>query len=114
MGCDYYTQSELVIEYIDMNGARSITKTNRTIEKRYVFNVPDEDSDDDEETQYKKFQDELKRKIIENTHKKMLYENDAWIKSSYEKNYKKELPILCPRMVKIVKIYKDYTAWERT
>ena len=54
MGCDYYTQSELVIEYIDMNGARSITKTNRTIEKRYVFNVPDEDSDDDEETQLPK------------------------------------------------------------
>jgi len=114
MGCDYYIQSELVIEYVDDKGAISKTSTNRVIEKCYVYYVPDEDSDDDQETQYKKFQDELKRKIIENTHKKMLYDNEEWVKSSYEKKYVKELKIICPRMVKLLKVYKDYTAWERT
>jgi hypothetical protein len=113
MGCDYYIQTELVIEYIDDKGAMSKTITNRVQEKCYVYYVPDEDSDDDQETQDKKFQDELQRKIIENTYKKTLYENDAWIKSSYEKRYVKDLNMICPGMVKLVKIYKDYTAWKR-
>jgi hypothetical protein len=78
-----------------------------------VFSIPDEDSDDDEETQYQKFKEELTRRINKNTYKKILYENDVWVKSSYEKKYVKELKIICPRMVKLVKVYKDYTAWER-
>ena len=113
MGCDYYTQSELVIEYVDDKGARSVTKTGRTLEKGYVFSIPDEDSDDDEETQYQKFKEELTRRINKNTYKKILYENDVWVKSSYEKKYVKDLKMICPRMVKLVKVYKDYTAWER-
>jgi hypothetical protein len=113
MVCDYYIQSELVIEYIDMNGARSVTKTRRTLEKGYVFNVQDMDSDDDEETQLQKFKEEVERRILKNTSKKMLYENDVWVKSSYEKRYKKECQSICPRMVKLVKVYKDYNAWER-
>ncbi len=114
MGCDYYTQSELVIEYIDDKGAISKTRTNRNVEKGYIFYVPEEDSDDDQETQHKKFMDELQRKIMKNTHKKILYENEEWVKSSYEKKYVKDLKMICPRMVKLLKIYKDYTAWERT
>ena len=113
MGCDYYIQSELVIEYVDDKGARSVTKTGRTLEKGYIFNVPDEDSDDDEETQYQKFKEEIERRIAKNTYKKILYENDGWIKASYEKRYKKECQIICPRMVKLLKVYKDYNAWER-
>jgi hypothetical protein len=113
MGCDYYKQSELVIEYIDNNGAISVTKTNRIVEKGYIFHITDNDSDDDEETQNEKYKKELEKRISENTYKKMLYENNSWTKSSYEKKYKNELFILCPRMVKLVKIYKDYYAWKR-
>jgi len=51
--------------------------------------------------------------INENTYKKMLYEKDEWIKSSYEKKYIKDLNMSCPRMVKLIKVYKDHTAWER-
>jgi hypothetical protein len=51
--------------------------------------------------------------INEYTYKKMLYENEKWVKSSYEKKYVKELKIICPRMVKLVKVYKDNTAWKR-
>jgi hypothetical protein len=114
MGCDYYTQSELIIEYIDDKGAISKTRTNRNVERGYIFYVPEDDSDDDQETQYKKFKAEIQRKITENTHKKILYENESWVKSSYEKRYAKDLKMICPRMVKLLKIYKDYTAWERT
>ena len=113
MGCDYYIQTELVVDYIDINGALSTTRTNRKLERCYLTNLPEEDSDDDEETQYNKWKEELKRLIEKNTYKKMLYENDKWIKTSYEKKYSKGLNIICPRMIKPLKIYKDYSAWER-
>lgn len=111
MGCDYYIHSDLVIEYFDNKGTISTTRTNRTIEKCYICDVPDEDSDDDQETQYKKYIEEIERLVLKNTYKKILYENEKWIKTSYEKKYAKDLPLLCPGMVKIVKIYKDYGAW---
>jgi hypothetical protein len=113
MGCDYYTQSELVIEYVDDKGAISKTRTNRVLEKGYVFSVPDEDSDDDEETQLQKYNKYIEKMINEHTYKKMLYDNEEWVKSSYEKKYVKDLKMICPRMVKLVKMYKDYTAWKR-
>ena len=113
MGCDYYIHSDLVIEYFDNKGTISTTRTNRILEKGYIFNVPDEDSDEDQETQYKKYIEEIERLVSKNTYKKILYENEKWIKSSYEKKYSKELTLLCPGMIKIVKIYKDYSAWKR-
>jgi len=113
MGCDYYTQSELVIEYVDDKGAISKTRTNRVLEKGYVFSVPDADSDDDYETQSKKYDEYIEKMINEHTYKKMLYDNEEWIKSSYEKKYAKDLNIICPRMVKLVKVYKDHSAWKR-
>lgn len=113
MGCDYYIQSELVIVFYDDKGALSITRTNIIVEKGYIFSIRDEDSDDDTVTEYDKFRLELERRIIENTYHKILYENDRWLKESYEKKYLKELKNLCPTMVKLQKIYKNYTAWER-
>ena len=115
MGCDYYIQSDLVIIYCDNQAVLSSTRTNRILEKGYIFKIPDDDSDDDFETQNKKYKEELKRCIQKNTYKKVLYENDEWLKESYKKRYLQELNLnaLCPRMVKIVRIYKDYYAWER-
>lgn len=113
MGCDYYVQSDLVIVYYDKQGALSTTRTNRMLEKGYIFSFPDEDSDDDEETKYTKWKAELKKCIERKTYKKILYDNDKWIKNSYEKRYSDDISAICPRMVKLVKIYKDYYAWER-
>lgn len=112
MCCEYYIQSELVIVYYDNQGSLSTTRTNRVLEKGYIVDIPDEDTDDDQETQYKKFQEEIKRCIKRHTYKKMLYD-DIWIKDSYKKRYLQNLNIICPRLVKIVKVYKDYCAWER-
>jgi len=38
MGCDYYIQNELVIEYHDKSGRINTIYTNRSVEKGYVFN----------------------------------------------------------------------------
>lgn len=113
MVCDYYIQSILVIEYIDKNSAKSITQTNRIIKKCWIGDIPDFDSDDDYENQTKKYREEIERLIKKNTYKKILFENDMWISSSYEKKYIRDIPFLCRNMVKLVKIYKDYSAWER-
>ena len=111
MVCDYYIQTELVIEFSEMNGALSKTTTNRMINRGYIINIPDNDSDDDYDTQDKKYKKELEKKISENTYQKMLYENDRWVKSSYEKRYLRDITILCPTMIKLIRVYKDISAF---
>jgi hypothetical protein len=113
MGCDYYIQTELVIEYIDIIGRISSICTYRDITKCYIFNYPDEDSDDDVETSHKKYLAEINRKIEENTYDKVLFENNAWIKESYRKNYEEQLKREFKEICKFKKIYKKVTAWER-
>ncbi len=113
MGCDYYTKSELIIEFIDEKGAMCKTRTNICQERNWIHSVPDADSDEDQETQSKKYYEELERCIQRNTYKKVLYENETWVKESYEKRYLKELKMICPRMVRLIRMYKDYTAWKR-
>lgn len=110
---DYYIQSELVIIYYDDNGGLSTTKTNRFIQKGYLTTLPQEDSDEDDETQYNNWEEELNRVIQKNTYKKILYENGLWIKDSYCKKYLQEINSICPRILKLVKVYKDYSAWKR-
>lgn len=113
MGCDYYIQTDLVILYYDDKGSLSTTTTNRMLEKGYIFSIKDDDSEDDEETRYNKLKADLQRRIEKNTYKQIVFENNKWVKESYEKKYSKELNILCPMMVKLCKIYKDVNAWER-
>ena len=111
MGCDYYTQSELVIEYMDKNGTKNKITTNKHVERGYILSITNSDSDDDFETQNIKYENELKIRIDRNTYKKILYENNFWISSSYEKRYSPDLKFLCPNMKQLVKIYKNYSAW---
>lgn len=113
MGCDYYIQSELVILYYDDKGMLSTIKTNINLEKGYVVSVYDEDSDDDDKKHTNKWKIKLDKSIRKNTYKKILYEDDKWFKESYQTKYLHYLNILFPRMVKLVKIYKDVSAWER-
>ena len=87
MVCDYYIQSELIIEYIDMLGRISFICTNRELNRGYVDEyLPDHDSDDDEETCYEKYMAEIEKKIKENTYDKILFNDGNWIKESYKKN----------------------------
>lgn len=113
MGCDYYVQSELIIEYFDIAGRISCIQTNIHLEKRYVYQPSDYDSDDDQETSYKKYEAEIERRIIQNTYNKILFNNDEWIKESYRKKYEEKLKNEFKEIHKFKKIYKKFTAWER-
>ena len=110
---NYYIQTELVIEYLDKMGRLSFIYTNRSVNRGYIYQPPDYDSDDDEETSYKKYQNELERKIKENTYNKVLFENNAWIKDSYRKKYEERFKREFKDVDNVKKIYKKVTAWER-
>ena len=117
MGSCYYIQTELVVEYIDKNYALSKTRTNRKLKKCYLRCFPDEDSIDVSidisvdvsETQEKKYHEELQKIIDRKTCKKIIHENEEWVKISYENRYLRLLQFICPRMIRLVKIYKEYT-----
>lgn len=112
MGCDYYTQSELIILYIDENGAVSKITTNKIVNKCYIYYIPGADSDDDFETLQMDYNTEVQRIVNENTYIKILYEDDKWVKSSYEEIYSTDLKIICQKMVKLLKVYKNYVSWQ--
>jgi hypothetical protein len=112
MGCDYYLQNELVIVYEDKNCKFSTIYTNRKIEKGYVFNYKEQDSDDDEVTAEHKFQAEIEIQIRENTYNKILFENGKWVKESYKTNYESYLEKTFPEIVKIIKIYKKHSGFK--
>jgi hypothetical protein len=88
MGCDYYVRTELVIEYLDKMGRLSKIYTDVFINKGYIFQISDYDSDDDFETADKKYNIEIERRIQENTYNKIIFDNDIWIKETYKKNLK--------------------------
>ena len=81
--------------------------------KIYLTNIPGFDSDDDEESQQIKYNQELQTAINKNNYKKTIYENDNWVKKSYKKRYLRDLRCLCPGIIKIINIYKNYLAWKR-
>lgn len=113
MGCDYYIQTELVIQYKESSSRINTIYTNRCVEKGYIFTYKDEDSDDDEETAHKKYKAEIQKRIKENTFDKLLFQNEKWVKESYEKKYKNHLIKSYSQIAKIIKVYKKTIAWER-
>jgi hypothetical protein len=117
MGCDYYIQTELVMEYVDIVGRISSIQTNLHLEKRYVYQTSHydshDDSDDDWETACKKYDAEIERRIAQNTYNKIIFENHEWIKESYRKKYEEQLKREFREINKFKKIYKKVTAWKR-
>jgi hypothetical protein len=111
MKCEYYIQSELVVKYVDKYSVMHKTITNTTIQKKYISNVPENDSNDDFEIRIDKYNKEIKKCIEKNIYNKMLYENDTWVKELYKKRYAKQISFLCPNLHKILTIYKKYSAW---
>jgi hypothetical protein len=109
MGCDYYIQTDLVIEYLDKMGRLSLIYTNRSIKRGYLF----KELDNDTETSYKKYKAEIQIIIKNNTYNKILFDNANWVKETYKKNYKADIKRQFREIDNIQKIYKKTTAWER-
>jgi hypothetical protein len=112
MGCDYFSQSKLIIEYRDEQDVCH-TKTIYTsdLEKHYMGSY-DYDSDDDYATKSTKYDLALEQAIREHNYEKILYMDEEWLKTSYKTNYEN----MCSHMVKMgtmIKLYKKYSAWER-
>lgn len=99
MAVNYYKQTELVIKYIDNNGAICKTITNRKINKNW-FHKKQCDTQDDISI------DKLIKKYTRQT---PLYENDRWTRLSYEQKYMSKISLLCPTIKKLLKVYKNHT-----
>jgi hypothetical protein len=80
-----YIVSELVIEYINLNGLIEKTRTNRICEK--IF---------DSETLNKQIEE---KNII-------IFENENWINRSYKKKFKYQIISICPNMQKLIKVHQ--------
>lgn len=79
----------------------------------WLDSFPEEDSDDDDGTKGRKWE-EYKKNTIQDCHnKKMLFENDAWIKDTYKIKYHDEIVKALPDDIKILNVYKKTYAYER-
>jgi hypothetical protein len=108
MDLDCYTQSKLVIEYLDKNNVKSVIYTDLKLLKGKISHYLDSDNDDlDQENRLR-----IEKRIDKNKYDKMLFENDQWIKKSYKKHYKKSIIKEFKDISKIIKIYKNLSSWE--
>jgi hypothetical protein len=114
MGCDYYTQSCIVVCYLDENNVQKKEAISETRpEAHWIYDNPEEDSDDDDDTKGKKWTIYKKNTIQDCHNKKMLYENDAWVKDTYKTKYHDEIVKALPNDIKILNVYKKTYAYER-
>ena len=117
MGCDYYVLTELIISYYDDKGEIITVIAHSFKDRRYLGYIKDEDSDDDYETARQKRDEELNKRLDENTYQKILFENNTWVKESYktkfEYEFEQRLQYKCPNFVTLIKMYKDVSSWER-
>jgi hypothetical protein len=109
MSCDYYIQNELVIEYRDEDGRTNTIYTNRKLQKGYI----DQDSSDDDESDHKKYEAELERRIKKNNYNKILFENGKWVKNKYKIKYEPYLMKTFIEIREILKVHKKNIAWKR-
>jgi hypothetical protein len=114
MVCDYVVESYLVIEYVDEQKRICKVTTNCKRECCYLDELPEHKLLDGENIKIESRNIYLNQKIQEKTRKKILFENDNWVKNSYKKRYKKGCYSNYIKSYKLIKIYKDFKAIERT
>ena len=95
MVCDYYVDTSLVIEYLSADNRLCKITTDYGNKKRYLSNQK---------------LDDLNDKLKKHTYIKILYEQNSWIKDSYQKKYEKRLKRDFPLIHKLNKVYKSVNA----
>lgn len=113
MSFHYYIKSDLVIEYKDKMGRKCEIQTDMKIQRGYMEHDGKYDLVD-LENKYSKLIENLKKELEKNTYKIILFENDQWLDDSYKKEYEKYLLREFKEIIQFIKIYKKFTALERT
>jgi hypothetical protein len=109
MPCDYYVEKSTVIEYMRETGEISILVYNIFKYRGYLSSYS-VDVKDRKDQNYKNL---LDRALQKHTYIKILYDKDGWVKDKYKENYRIKLEKKNLDPSRVVKIYKDYTAWPR-
>jgi len=102
MGCDYYTEKSIIINYISSKGetCRIITNTKR---ERGFINKYEPNTD--------KFNKKMNKYTTKNTYKKMIYENNTWLQDTYQEKYETKFRKWFPHIKDFIQIYKASVAW---
>jgi len=102
MGCDFYIEKSLIIDYISSKGQICKIAMTRKREKGFIDKyVPGSD----------KYEKKLLKKIAKKTYVKMIYEKKTWVKEGYQQKYEERIRKWFPEIKDFIKIYKDSTAW---
>lgn len=109
---EYYVQSDLVIEYKDINRLFCKIYTDRNVKKKYIYEYDDYSSEDDYKTSQMKLNNKIERKLRKYTFNKILYEKNEWVKKSYKKKYEKYIAKEYKEIVNMLKVYKKVTAYK--
>ena len=113
MGCDYYTQISIHIEYIDdTTGELQKKVICNPVSNGYIY-LPDyEILNNTYEMIFNNFEIELNRKILRNTYIKKLYEHEHWVSDEYKNQY--GYILTNNDGLRIIQIYENSNAWKRT
>ena len=104
MGCDFYIEKSLIIEYISLNGQLCKVAMTTKREKGYVNKY---------EPGSNKYERRLAKKMAKKSYVRMIYEKKTWIKEGYQKKYEAKIRKWFPEIKDFIKIYKDSIAWPK-
>jgi hypothetical protein len=104
MGCDFYIEKSLIIDYISVKGQVCKIAMTTKREKGYI---------DKYEPGSYKYEKRLEKKMEKNSYVKMIYEKKIWVKEGYQQKYESKIRKWFPEIKNFIKIYKDSIAWSK-
>ena len=107
MPCDYYIEKSTVIEYKLETGEISTLVYNIRRIKKYLSSH----SIDIKDRKNKDYEKLLDKAIKKHIYIKILYDEEGWREDKYKDSYRIKLEKKNLDPTRVVKIYKDFTAW---
>ena len=109
----YYVQTELVVEYMDIHNTYCIMYTNRDICKKFIENYEICHPNDDINTQRNKINIAINKKIDKYTFNKIFYDH-KWLKESYQQTYENYLKNSFKEINidKLIRVYNKVSAFK--